>query len=317
MKFKLYSVILAILIALEIIIIYNLGRKIQIKFFPFKSVTVMSKKDLIFKTDGDLNYFYEPKPNSHKSTQPKWLPYKAEYSINSDSLNERFEYAQEKPANTFRIVTLGDSFTYGLHVNTKDNYSEKLEDLLNTKLKCNNIKKFEVLNLGMMGYDVRFAVERFKSRGQKYNPDLVIWILKYDDFDEISEVSQDLMKKYLKQPPSTADVWEFIHKKLMDEYGTKKVYEYQEKALSLINRYYKNDLLIFSFNQLYKSHYIDNEKIIKNFISSRPKTYLYIMNYLKNNELLPDSHPNVNGHLTIAQNLFNYLLQNILLNCNS
>ena len=64
----------------------------------------------------------------------EWGPNKGTYTINNDSLNERFNYSENKDKNTFRIITLGASYTYGLYVDTKNNWTEILEDILTLKI---------------------------------------------------------------------------------------------------------------------------------------------------------------------------------------
>ena len=84
-----------------------------------------------------------------------------------------------------------------MFVNTKDNWSKKLEDILNKNLsKCNKINKFEVINLGEYGYDIQYSVERYKIRRQKYKPHLILWFLKNDDFEEINEIMRENEEKY-------------------------------------------------------------------------------------------------------------------------
>ena len=95
-------------------------------------------------SSNDLRYFYEPKANTVEEVHKDWLLNTPKYTINNDTLNERFNYDVQKKQGTFRIITLGDSFTFGENVDTKDNYTEQLEDLLNSKCSLN---KFEVINL--------------------------------------------------------------------------------------------------------------------------------------------------------------------------
>jgi len=95
---------------------------------------------------GDLKYFYEYESDQKVQDSPEWLGYTVTYSYNKDSLNERYNYSEEKGTGVFRVITLGDSFTFGLHVNTEENYPEQLEVILNNRLKCKNISKFEVIN---------------------------------------------------------------------------------------------------------------------------------------------------------------------------
>lgn len=154
----------------------------------------ISRDTLVFP-EGELKYFYEPVADTVDRGN-EWVPYKAQYSINADALNERYNYSPGKPARTYRIITLGDSYTYGLYVNTADNYSEKLEDLLNAAKPCPEYTKYEVINLGMQGYDLQYSQERFHRRGVKYSPNLVVWLIKNDDFQLINELFLPLEKKY-------------------------------------------------------------------------------------------------------------------------
>lgn len=147
-RITLLSFIVSELILVFIIII--LGVKIYYlfkdKIMGIQYVTVLKKEDLIFDDKNKvLKYFYEPKANKLNNNSPEWLGYKVVNTINKDSLNERYDYTLDKPDGIYRIITLGDSLTFGLYVNTKDNYSEVLEDLLNNRLLCN--KKINLKSL--------------------------------------------------------------------------------------------------------------------------------------------------------------------------
>lgn len=90
--------------------------------------------------------------------------------VNSDGLRDR-EYAVEKPPNTFRIVVVGDSVTYGYSVALEDTYVKKLEVLLNERDTGRN---YEVINLGVGGYNTPQELVRYREKGRKYQPDLLI-----------------------------------------------------------------------------------------------------------------------------------------------
>ncbi len=167
--------------AIEIIAVLCLGKYFYDKKIKERKVLGEMKVAIIDKdkttsySQDDLQAFKEYKPNLYIEDSPDWLSDGVVYKINSDSLNERFDYDVEKKTEVFRIITLGDSFTFGLYVNTGDNWTEILEDKLNKEIKNNKISKFEVINLGMPGYDVQYIVRKYKIRGLKYNPDLILW----------------------------------------------------------------------------------------------------------------------------------------------
>ena len=89
------------------------------------------------------------------------------------------EYTEEKNSNTFRIYSLGDSYTFGWYLpNVKKTYTKLLEHYLNMHIK----KDFEVINASSPGFSLKEEVERYTSEGKFFNPDLVTIGLNYGDF---------------------------------------------------------------------------------------------------------------------------------------
>lgn len=86
-----------------------------------------------------------------------------------------------------------------MFVNTNENFSEKIEHHLNSKYKCGVINNFEVINLGVGGYDAEYVIERFIRRGIKYNPDLVIWLLNNWNLEKINEFEEKIRKELISK----------------------------------------------------------------------------------------------------------------------
>lgn len=329
MKNKIYFFIL---LFIEIIIITYFAINIinkkklfsNIKFEPIK------KDFILFNKYSDLKYFYEPRPNTIEKVN-EWVPYKGTYTINSDSLNERFDYSTKKIKKTYRIITLGNSFTYGLYVDTKDNWTEQLEDRLNQqKEQCPNIIRFEVINLGMHGYDIQYLVERFKLRGVKYDPDMVIWFINDNDFPQINEIMLKKVKFYQKQMSENGELekqiksgnlypaWDKALRELKTQYDKKSLEKYQLDQLTQFKKdIYRGTLLFLTFPVTSLYH----KSILKDFTHFFAQTYFSdeIINiYDESRELLyfpNDGHPNQKGHKKIAENIFNILIKKKLIPC--
>ena len=77
----------------------------------------------------------------------------------------------KKPADTFRILMLGDSETLSLCTPEQDTLASQLESLLNQK---SSGLKYEVLNFGVEGYNTFSELELLKVKGLRYGPDLII-----------------------------------------------------------------------------------------------------------------------------------------------
>ncbi|MBL7662506.1 hypothetical protein JNK13_07115 [bacterium] len=84
----------------------------------------------------------------------------------------------EKPAGTYRIIVVGDSFTYGDKVQFDDTFPKRLERLLNLN---QNQQKVEVINWGVPGFATYQEVPLVKRAMEKYHADLVILQVTLND----------------------------------------------------------------------------------------------------------------------------------------
>ena len=81
----------------------------------------------------------------------------------------------EKPAGTFRILCLGDSFTLGAEVAMEDSYAYILEQLLNERAASRGDSvRFEVMNGGVGGYGTFQELLFLQEFGMVHNPDLIL-----------------------------------------------------------------------------------------------------------------------------------------------
>ena len=93
-----------------------------------------------------------------------------EYLHNSEGWRDD-EHPIEKPANTFRILGLGDSYLWGEGVRREDICLTKLGPLLS---KAAPELTIETINTGYPGLDTITERNVYNSFGRRYDPDLVI-----------------------------------------------------------------------------------------------------------------------------------------------
>lgn len=82
------------------------------------------------------------------------------------------EFEVPKPPGTFRILSLGDSKTFGWAVSEADTYSVRLEGLLQEHVGPGT--KIEVINAGCNAWSYPQMRFYFRDIGLKYQPDLVL-----------------------------------------------------------------------------------------------------------------------------------------------
>lgn len=82
------------------------------------------------------------------------------------------EFADAKPAGTVRILTLGDSRTFGWGVSEPESYSGRLESLLRGRMGAD--ERVEVINAGVNAWSFPQLLVFFREIGSAWKPDFVV-----------------------------------------------------------------------------------------------------------------------------------------------
>lgn len=312
---------------IAVLFVYLYKVKFQPNTLGATIVAPLRKEYLIFPNDSPLKYYYEPKPSTIEEEQPEWLDYTVAYTINSDSLNERYDYAVEKPSNVYRIIALGDSFTFGHYVNTADNWTERLEDMLNASPPCQDGRHYEVINLGERGYDAQYIAYRYKSRGKKYNPDFIIWHESGSGFKRIKEILDPMVEQATEeltseeklgvqsQPNTDPALYKAVYQ-MKQQYGEESIFEQVYASWSDFFETRNNvPVLITTFSYL---PFRDMAKL-KYWTSNRENVWVYggLPNIYESRGGLPDGHPNAKGHQLIAEHTLKQLSGILTTSCKS
>lgn len=148
-----------------------------------------------------------------------------EYTINGDG---RRGPPTPDESDCFRILTLGNSCTFGWGVGDKDTYPRKLEALLNEQAtgKC-----VEVINCGIPGYSSFQGKRYFEEDLLELAPDVVLIMFGWNDHHRargaISDVEQRggrPMIVFLQNQLSQLRIYQFLRKTLLP------IAEHQESA---------------------------------------------------------------------------------------
>ena len=87
-----------------------------------------------------------------------------------------------KPPGTFRILILGDSFTFGAGVADDEPFAAKLETLLNEGRVGNSFgRRYETINAGVSGYNTMDEVTYLQKRWLAFDPDLILLTFYLND----------------------------------------------------------------------------------------------------------------------------------------
>jgi len=135
-------------------------------FYKFKSQYIPHPYGLNIP-DAKRSYKLAPNFRGFFLDQENHLISKAK--TNSIGLRD-YEYGEKKD-NVYRILVLGDSFTFGSGVEMEDTFPKQLEILLNEGDKK---RKYEVLNAGVQGYGTDQEFYFLEEWIDKLKPDLVI-----------------------------------------------------------------------------------------------------------------------------------------------
>jgi hypothetical protein len=277
------------------------------------SVIKLQKNTLVYAPTTTLKYFFEKKPDTTETDHPDWLPYTATYTANADGFNDRYNYSVVKPAHTYRIITMGDSFTFGQYVNTADSWPEQLEDLLNTQACPDTGMHFEVINLGQPGYDAQYDEHRFELRGARYDPDLVLWFLHDERWNELmNETRLEIESRLTEHDTQTAKekgdyspAWGMALQYVDGKYSEKERFDMQQSIFSQFSLVYTKPLVLMALpdtDEKFKAR-------LKYYAANRRETsYMESLPDIEGaHMLLPDGHPTKEAYTQIARSVFEYL----------
>ena len=132
-------------------------------------VRILAPQELIsdlIAFDGDICHRLKRNANGVQMSRE----YSVEIRTNAHGLRDRF-YSYDKKENTFRILVLGDSHTFGWGVKQDNTFTKVLEQKLNS-----NVVEltYEVINCGILGYATGHLYLFFREEGFKFAPELVV-----------------------------------------------------------------------------------------------------------------------------------------------
>jgi hypothetical protein len=119
--------------------------------------------------------FLEAHPEFGRRNRPgagwkKTSEYTSWIEVNSKGLRgAEIEYA--KPPGEYRILILGDSFTFAEQVNQQETFTQRLEDRLNADA---NGLHYRVLNAGSNGWATANELIFLAKEGVRFRPDVVV-----------------------------------------------------------------------------------------------------------------------------------------------
>lgn len=138
---------------------------------------------ILFKTDKNIGWVHVP------NAEANWQgtgEYNVDVKMNALGLRDR-ERTYQKPADTFRILVLGDSFAEGTQVPLEQLFSIKLEKCLIERMNTD----IEVINTGVTSYGIGDELLFFVNEGVKYQPDLVL-VTIYAANDAVRDLGRDI-----------------------------------------------------------------------------------------------------------------------------
>jgi lysophospholipase L1-like esterase len=127
--------------------------------------------------------------------------FQSHITINSKGFRGK-EFSAEK-GNTFRIVAIGESTTFGITMNADDKpWPELLEEIIRTRLKP--ARPVEVINAGVPAHTLQHTLTRLQTEILPLKPDMIICYHGYNGFyllyDTLPHVEGERPPRYQPRP---------------------------------------------------------------------------------------------------------------------
>lgn len=154
----------AIVLAVSLVLVLVL--ELILRVFAPQTLDGRSIRSAHFSvTDSVLGLRYVPGA-VWRFTHPE---YSVEYAINSEGLRDRKTHPTPKPAETWRVLLLGDSFTFGQAVD----YDRTWPVLAERELERRGLR-IDLVKAGIQGADTRSELILMRKMVQRYDPDVIV-----------------------------------------------------------------------------------------------------------------------------------------------
>ncbi len=110
-----------------------------------------------------------------------------QYRINGQGLRADRDYPSHKPAGRCRLGVFGDSFLFGMEVDLRDSFADRLE----RRLRDSGFP-VEVLNFSVGGFGTAEMLQTYEQFGRKFDLDVVLF--SWDTSDLKDNVRSDLFR---------------------------------------------------------------------------------------------------------------------------
>jgi lysophospholipase L1-like esterase len=245
------------------------------------------------------------------------------------------EFKTKKPENTTRLLILGDSVVFGWGVDQDSIFPALLQKMLDRE-----IEKVEVIPAGVGSWNTRTEYEYLKTEGIKFNPDVILLLVIYNDIwpkkTGRTEVSKERLFDEYDESNRGKALLETSWRKLVNNsflagyiqyYRTRLLAKKQSSVLNedspewedaklglkgiieICNRH-NIELVIYLYTN--RDNIKSNKVFIlyKNFLDSINIPYFFIPKEVIAPEFrnsVVDIHPNARGHKMIAQEMYKTL----------
>lgn len=117
----------------------------------------------------DAELGWSLRPDHRFVNRSKSNEFRAEIETDAHGLRDDYHGGTEKPAGTFRVLCLGDSFTLGFTSSREDLFVDLLEHWWQAEGR-----QVEVVNAGVQAYSTDQQLAWLEAHGAKWAPDLVL-----------------------------------------------------------------------------------------------------------------------------------------------
>ena len=152
---------------------------------------------------------------------------RGKFRINQQGWNSPHDYTANTPLKTYRIAVIGDSYIEALQVDYDKSYPYLLEKYINAEETM--LQDVEVYSFGHSGAQLAQYLNVLRHVTQKYQPDLVVFNIVYNDFieslhdhsrkDNLSlEYSGESFSEIMPRPMNTLGLKKFLRKSALARY---------------------------------------------------------------------------------------------------